>query len=69
MFGVISGGFWVLLALVLAIRAALLARYKYRWWRLFRLLALLAMIAGLVRGAAASLALGATAAVPRTQPT
>lgn len=44
----ISGGFWALLGLFFAVRAALLARYKYRWWRLFRLLSLCALIAGLV---------------------
>ena len=48
-FGVISGGFWVILGGFFALRAALLAHYRLRWWRLFRVVGILVLIAGLVR--------------------
>jgi len=49
-FGTLSGGFWVLLLAVWAVRKVLLAHYQYRLWRLVRTAVVLAFIAGLVRG-------------------
>ena len=49
-FGVLTGGFWVGLALVWFVRHLLLQRYQYRLWRLLRTFVLLAIIAFLVSG-------------------
>ena len=48
MFGTLSGGFWLLLLAVWAVRKVLLAHYQYRLWRLVRTAVVLAFIAGLV---------------------
>ena len=49
-FGVLTGGFWVGLALVWFVRHLLLQRYQYRLWRLLRSFVLLGIIAFLVSG-------------------
>lgn len=47
-FGTLSGGFWLLLLAVWAVRKVLLSHYQYRLWRLVRTAVVLAFIAGLV---------------------
>ena len=51
-FGVMTGGFWVFLALVWMMRKYLLHHYRYRIWRLIRTAAIVTVIIGLVRSQA-----------------
>ena len=44
-FGVLSGGFWIAIAVVAVIRRMLLLRYQYRLWRMVRTIVALAVIA------------------------